>query len=84
MQRSSAGAGFHPARQSATGIDAHSERATLRVGDVFLKVDTDQARIDEFVSPEGAVFSPADIQARFPRDVQPWTDLMQVWRGASS
>jgi hypothetical protein len=51
---------------------------------VFLKVDTDQARIDEFVSPEGAVFSPADIQARFPRDVQPWTDLMQVWRGASS
>ncbi len=27
-------------------IVAHSERATLRVGDVFLKVDTDQARID--------------------------------------
>src|SRR5258707_15862038 len=25
---------------------AHSERATLRVGDVFLKVDADQARID--------------------------------------
>ncbi|WP_371778304.1 phosphotransferase family protein [Streptosporangium subroseum] len=27
-------------------IVAHSERATLRVGDVFLKVDADQARID--------------------------------------
>lgn len=27
-------------------VVAHRERATLRVGDVFLKVDTDQARID--------------------------------------
>jgi aminoglycoside phosphotransferase (APT) family kinase protein len=27
-------------------VVAHSERVTLRVGDVFLKVDTDQARID--------------------------------------
>ncbi|MET0520929.1 MAG: aminoglycoside phosphotransferase family protein [Jiangellaceae bacterium] len=27
-------------------VVAHSERATLRAGDVFLKVDTDQARID--------------------------------------
>ncbi|MFF2373616.1 phosphotransferase family protein [Streptomyces xiamenensis] len=27
-------------------VVAHSERATLRVGDVFLKVDTDQARVD--------------------------------------
>ncbi|SIO90485.1 phosphotransferase [Nocardiopsis sp. JB363] len=27
-------------------VIAHSERATLRVGDVFLKVDADQARID--------------------------------------
>ncbi|MEU1932775.1 phosphotransferase family protein [Streptomyces coeruleorubidus] len=27
-------------------VVAHSERATLRVGDVFLKVDRDQARID--------------------------------------
>ena len=27
-------------------VVAHSERATLRVGDMFLKVDTDQARID--------------------------------------
>ena len=25
---------------------AHSDRVTLRVGDVFLKVDADQARID--------------------------------------
>ncbi|MGW5653886.1 phosphotransferase [Streptomyces humi] len=27
-------------------VVAHSERATLRVGDVFLKVDADQARVD--------------------------------------
>ncbi|MFF2778522.1 phosphotransferase family protein [Streptomyces sp. NPDC058052] len=27
-------------------VAAHAERATLRVGDVFLKVDADQARID--------------------------------------
>nr|MDT0522330.1 aminoglycoside phosphotransferase family protein [Streptomyces sp. DSM 41633] len=27
-------------------VVAHSERATLRVGDVFLKVDADQARAD--------------------------------------
>ena len=27
-------------------IVAHSERATPRVGDVFLKVDADQARLD--------------------------------------
>lgn len=27
-------------------VVAHSERATLRVGDTFLKVDPDQARID--------------------------------------
>jgi aminoglycoside phosphotransferase (APT) family kinase protein len=27
-------------------VVAHQERATLRVGDVFLKIDTDQARID--------------------------------------
>src|SRR5499426_2582172 len=42
--------GGHPAMM--TGVDevkvvvAHSERATLRVGDVFLKVDADQARLD--------------------------------------
>src|SRR5918998_3184299 len=29
-----------------TVVVAHTERATLRVGDVFLKVDSDQARID--------------------------------------
>lgn len=29
-----------------TVVVAHSERATLRVGDVFLKVDVDQARVD--------------------------------------
>jgi hypothetical protein len=30
-------------------VVAHSGRETLRVGDVFLKVDTDQARIDREV-----------------------------------
>jgi aminoglycoside phosphotransferase (APT) family kinase protein len=30
-------------------VVAHRERATLRVGDVFLKIDTDQARIDREV-----------------------------------
>lgn len=29
-----------------TVVVAHSGRATVRVGDVFLKVDSDQARID--------------------------------------
>jgi len=27
-------------------VVAHQERATLRVGDVFLKIDTDQARTE--------------------------------------
>src|SRR6185503_1534219 len=27
-------------------VVAHSERATLRVGDIFVKVDADEARID--------------------------------------
>jgi hypothetical protein len=27
-------------------VVAHSERVTLRVGDTFLKIDTDHARID--------------------------------------
>ncbi|MCO5996008.1 phosphotransferase family protein [Actinoallomurus rhizosphaericola] len=40
----------HPGRLVAVDevevVVAHSERATLRVGDVFLKVDADQARID--------------------------------------
>ena len=30
-------------------VVAHHERATVRVGDVFLKIDTDQARIDREV-----------------------------------
>ncbi|MFF2525033.1 phosphotransferase family protein [Streptomyces liangshanensis] len=34
-------------------VVAHSERATLRVGDVFLKVDADQARIDAEVEAMG-------------------------------
>ncbi|GAA1596286.1 phosphotransferase [Kribbella hippodromi] len=38
---------------------AHSERATLRVGDVFLKVDGDQARIDREVEALALVPVPA-------------------------
>ena len=37
-------------------VAAHSERATLRVGDVFLKVDTDRARVDREL----------DVMARAP------------------
>jgi aminoglycoside phosphotransferase (APT) family kinase protein len=36
-------------------VVAHSERATLRVGDVFLKVDSDQARTDVEVAAMGIV-----------------------------
>lgn len=32
--------------EEVTVVVAHSERATLRVGDLFLKIDSDQARID--------------------------------------
>src|SRR3954452_14801256 len=32
--------------EEVTVVVAHTERVTLRVGDVFLKVDSDQARID--------------------------------------
>lgn len=38
--------GILVARDEVKVVVAHSERATLRVGDVFLKVDADQARID--------------------------------------
>ena len=42
--------GGHPAKlvdvEEVKVVVAHSERATLRVGDVFLKVDADQARIE--------------------------------------
>ncbi|WP_030253908.1 phosphotransferase family protein [Streptomyces violens] len=37
-------------------VVAHSERATLRVGDVFLKVDADQARLD--VEDEATALAP--------------------------
>ncbi|MFD3579288.1 phosphotransferase family protein [Streptomyces sp. NPDC058644] len=37
-------------------VVAHSERATLRVGDVFLKVDADQARVD--VEVEAMAWAP--------------------------
>jgi aminoglycoside phosphotransferase (APT) family kinase protein len=37
-------------------VVAHRERATLRVGDVFLKIDTDQARVD--VEAEAMAIAP--------------------------
>jgi aminoglycoside phosphotransferase (APT) family kinase protein len=48
-------------------VVAHSERATVRVGDVFLKIDTDQARTDAEV--EAMVLAPvptAEILWRRP------------------
>src|SRR5690349_7517027 len=35
-----------PAVEQVEVVVAHDERATLRVGDVFLKVDADQRRLD--------------------------------------
>src|SRR5947209_5862109 len=37
------------AMQELQVVVAHSERVTLRVGEVFLKIDSDQARIDREV-----------------------------------
>jgi hypothetical protein len=34
-------------------VVAHNERATLRVGDVFLKIDADQTRTDVEVEAMG-------------------------------
>ena len=42
--------------QEVEVVVAHSERATLRVGEVFLKVDADQARID--VEAEAMALAP--------------------------
>ncbi|WP_328427976.1 aminoglycoside phosphotransferase family protein [Streptomyces sp. NBC_00443] len=48
-------------------VVAHSERATLRVGDVFLKVDADQARIDVEVEAMAVVPVPtAEVLWRKP------------------
>ncbi len=48
-------------------IVAHSERATLRVGDVFLKVDADQSRIDVEVEAMALVPVPTpDVLWRKP------------------
>ncbi|QNP74776.1 phosphotransferase [Streptomyces roseirectus] len=48
-------------------VVAHSERATLRVGDVFLKVDADQARIDvEFEAMSLAPVPTAEVLWRKP------------------
>jgi aminoglycoside phosphotransferase len=48
-------------------VVAHSERATLRVGDVFLKIDADQARVD--VEVEAMAMAPiptAEVLWRTP------------------
>ena len=48
-------------------VVAHSERATLRVGDVFLKIDADQARTDVEVQAMGLAPLPtAEILWRRP------------------
>ncbi|MHC3469521.1 aminoglycoside phosphotransferase family protein [Streptomyces sp. 7R007] len=48
-------------------VVAHSERATLRVGEVFLKVDADQARIDaEVKSMALAPVPPPEVLWRRP------------------
>ncbi|MFE4695825.1 phosphotransferase family protein [Streptomyces sp. NPDC056738] len=48
-------------------VVAHSERATLRVGDVFLKVDVDQARVDVEVEAMSLVPVPTpDVLWRKP------------------
>jgi aminoglycoside phosphotransferase (APT) family kinase protein len=48
-------------------VVAHSERATLRVGDVFLKVDSDQARLDVEVEAMALVPVPTpDVLWRRP------------------
>src|SRR3954467_2247557 len=48
-------------------VVAHSERATLRVGDVFLKIDADQTRIDVEVEAMAMVPVPtAEILWRKP------------------
>ncbi|WP_103534762.1 phosphotransferase family protein [Streptomyces sp. SM11] len=48
-------------------VVAHSERATLRVGDVFLKVDADQARIDvEFATMSLAPVPTPEVLWRKP------------------
>ncbi len=39
-------------------VVAHSERATLRVGDVFLKIDADQARTEVEVEAMAMARSP--------------------------
>jgi aminoglycoside phosphotransferase (APT) family kinase protein len=48
-------------------VVAHSERTTLRVGDVFLKIDTDQSRIDvEVAAMELAPIPTPEILWRKP------------------
>ena len=45
-------------------VVAHSERATLRVGDVFLKIDSDQARVDVEVEAMAIAPIPTPVRVR--------------------
>ena len=57
----------HPGVEGVKVLVAHGERATLRVGDVFLKIDADQARADREVEAMALAPIPtADILWRKP------------------
>ena len=45
-------------------VVAHQERATLRVGDVFLKVDADQSRTDADAEVEAMMTAPVPTSSR--------------------
>jgi hypothetical protein len=45
--------------EEVTVVVAHHERATVRVGDVFLKIDADQRRTDVEVEAMACTTSPA-------------------------
>jgi aminoglycoside phosphotransferase len=62
--------GGHPAilagMEQVAVVVAHSERATLRVGDVFLKIDADQARADVEVEAMAPVPAPEVLWRKPP------------------
>ena len=61
-------------------VVAHSERATLRVGDVFVKVDADRARTDR----EVAAILPRSIllgaRCRAPVRLRSWLHATWKWK----
>jgi len=58
-------------------VVAHHERATLRVGDVFLKIDADQRRTDVEVEAMAMAPVPTPIRSAAPGSAtgitRPWT-----------